>query len=336
MIDCEIVLTVYDQPQLTKECLDSLAACWRSCDRLTIVDNASAAETAKLLADWAKAHLAVDCRVIRLDPNQGFLKAANSGMKAGLEAVSPKQSLCLLSNDTRVTPGWLERMSGLLEREPSLGVVNPMSSTFGLRPASGQNIEQLAAALAATQAGQFTEAASCVGFCMLIRRRVLERIGFLDPVFADGYFEDTDFCRRAGAGGFGCAICGDAYVWHKEHATFKDSRRQELFERNRRIFEERWGKPQRQLVLVHAGQPEHAAVSSWCLASARKGNWLWVIVSLSQRERFSVLRRHGNIKVLETALPVWLAGWWLRLKRRKKPLTRVISSKDIANEKTEL
>jgi len=318
-VDCDIVLTVYNNIELTRACLDSLDRHFRARDRLIIVDNGSDRPTQEFLKEWKTAHPGTPAEILRLEPNQGFLRAANAGLKR-----STGKTVCLLSNDTIVTGGWLERMISLLERSAHLGVVNPMSTTFGLYPQPGQTPEDVAQALAASRSGEFVEAVSCVGFCMLIRRQVIERIGYLDEVFADGYFEDSDFCRRAGKAGFGCAIARDAYVWHREHATFKGTQREALFARNRAIFEERWGRPQRQLFILDPEPGAVKAMSDACLRSARLGNWLWVVVPRRLIQHFEVLRAHGNIQV-KSGAGLWflLFPFWLLLTKRKKRIDEV-------------
>ena len=42
-----------------------------------------------------------------------------------------------------------------------------------------------------------------VGFCLLIRREVIDAIGLLDERFGLGCFEDDDYCLRAMQAGYG-------------------------------------------------------------------------------------------------------------------------------------
>jgi GT2 family glycosyltransferase len=126
---CDIVLTVYNQPELTQNCLYSLVKYFRPQDGLIIVDNGSLEETKRLLEEFKNSHPRLGIKLLRLQPNQGFVRAANVGLKQ-----STKSSVCLLSNDTVVTEGWLDRMSVIMERETDIGLVNPMSTTSEERP----------------------------------------------------------------------------------------------------------------------------------------------------------------------------------------------------------
>jgi GT2 family glycosyltransferase len=60
------------------------------------------------------------------------------------------------------------------------------------------------------------------GCCMMISRRVFERIGLIDERFFLVH-EESDFCLRALQAGFERGIVADPLVWHKRSSTFKRS-----------------------------------------------------------------------------------------------------------------
>ena len=59
-----------------------------------------------------------------------------------------------------------------------------------------------------------------VGFCLLIRREVIDAIGLLDEQFGIGCFEDDDYCLRAIQAGYRAVIAGDAFIHHYGGRTF--------------------------------------------------------------------------------------------------------------------
>src|SRR4029079_8304875 len=60
-----------------------------------------------------------------------------------------------------------------------------------------------------------------VGFCMLVRRRMLAAVGGLDEErFGLGYGEEVDLCLRGSAAGFVHLLADDTYVWHRGHGSF--------------------------------------------------------------------------------------------------------------------
>lgn len=319
MIDCDIVLTVYNNVELTGHCLESVVRHFRSADRLIIVDNGSDAATQKFLSDFTAKNPGLPVEIVRLPVNKGFLRAANDGLRR-----STKGAACLLSNDTVVTHGWLDRMTGLMEQGSGTGIVNPMSTTFGLYPQKGQTPEDVAVGIAGRK-GQYAECASCVGFCMLIKKDVICSVGYLDEVYADGYFEDTDFCRRAIAAGFVCAIAKDAYVWHREHSTFGNSQREALFAKNRAIFEERWGRPLRIMYVALGTGLDTPGLIDETLCSARKGNWISLLVPRDEKNKFSEVLIHGNIRLIGlNRFALLFYPWFLYVWKRKKPFNKIV------------
>jgi GT2 family glycosyltransferase len=75
-------------------------------------------------------------------------------------------------------------------------------------------------------------------------RRVLETVGELDEAFGIGFFEDDDYCRRVEQAGFRVACAEDVFVHHHLSASFakmQSEEKRELFERNKRTYEAKWG-----------------------------------------------------------------------------------------------
>ena len=78
----------------------------------------------------------------------------------------------------------------------------------------GTAIDEFASKWSGANDGRMVETGRLVGFCLLIRREVIDRVGLLDERFGIGNFEDDDYCRRAIAAGFKLAIATDAFVHH--------------------------------------------------------------------------------------------------------------------------
>ena len=62
---------------------------------------------------------------------------------------------------------------------------------------------------------------TAVGFCMYIRRELLDAIGLFDAeTFGRGYGEENDFCMRAMKAGFRNVLCDDTFVAHAGSRSF--------------------------------------------------------------------------------------------------------------------
>src|SRR5260221_8752736 len=93
--------------------------------------------------------------------------------------------------------------------------------------------------------GLSLETPRAVGFCLLLARAVLERIGGLDERYGSGNFEDDDFCIRARIAGFRIRIAQDVFVHHTGSQTFKHSgiNYRDAMVRNWELFRKKWQLP---------------------------------------------------------------------------------------------
>ncbi len=236
-IKCDLVLLSWNNLSLLKLCVESVMGCTAVPSRLIIVDNGSTEEGLREYLSSLKDSPNVRVEVILNRLNEGFPRGTNKGME-----LSRAPYVCLLNNDIIVTEGWLEEMIKAAESDPSVGIVNPSSNNFGLRFGKGTTLQEFAQGFR-KHSGEWVEMNACVGFCMLIKREVVERIGFLDDKYGYAYFEDTDYSRRAQAAGFKCAMAKGCYVYHSEGRSGKFLKnKDETFDRSARIFEERWGR----------------------------------------------------------------------------------------------
>jgi GT2 family glycosyltransferase/tetratricopeptide (TPR) repeat protein len=232
-----IILVTHNQLDYTQLCLDSIRYRTAEPYELIVVDNASTDGTLDYLRP--QEHV----RLIANSENRGFPAAANQGILA-----AKGDALLLLNNDTVVTTGWLRRLRAALYREPDIGLVGPCSNRVSGPQQIPVDYKELKAIdgfawdWAQRHAGERVPIDRLVGFCLLFRREVVERIGLLDERFGIGNFEDDDFCRRAINAGFRAEIAVDAFVHHFGHATFQGSRVDlgQLLAENQRKYEEKW------------------------------------------------------------------------------------------------
>ena len=266
---CDIIIPVWNQLEATRDCIDSIIKNTSYPFRLIIIDNASDDATRRYL-ESLKQGSSLQADIIRNDKNLGFVKAVNQGM-----AASDANYICILNNDTLVTRLWLTEMINVAESHKDIGIVNPSSNNLGQKPAQDETIESYAESIR-RQSGRFSELGSAIGFCMLIKRVVLDKIGLFDEIYGMGNFEDTDFSRKAAKAGFICVRACGAYVYHRENTSFDKIRAfDDDFKRNKEIYEFRWGKPKRVAYVLNpadAGLSKRLGLEAMKLA--RQGNWV--------------------------------------------------------------
>src|SRR5262249_36942325 len=113
---------------------------------------------------------------------------------------------------------------------PRFCEVNPW---FGVSEA-----EATREALVGAAVPSYPELPTGVGFCLYIRRALIDAIGIFDPAFGLGYGEENDFCMRAAKAGYRTVLCGDAFVAHIGGRSF-EGRKSELGTQNMTLLLER-------------------------------------------------------------------------------------------------
>jgi GT2 family glycosyltransferase len=62
------------------------------------------------------------------------------------------------------------------------------------------------------------------GFCLLLRRAVVDQLGGFDPAYGRGYQEENDWCQRARAAGHQVGRANRAFVFHVGEVSFAGQR----------------------------------------------------------------------------------------------------------------
>lgn len=247
----DIVICVHDALDDLRACLASLLRHTPEPFGLILVDDGSGPETAAWLDAFAAARPGT--RLLRHPSAGGYTLAANSGL-----AESRADWVLLLNSDTLLTPRWLERLLACGRSDARIGLVGPLSNS-----ATWQSVPELEAAgdwainalpegvalddfatwLAQDSARLYPRLPFLNGFCLLVRRALLDQIGSFDAeAFGAGYGEENDFCLRARAAGWELALADDAYVFHAQSKSYREERRRPLVERADRALVAKHGQ----------------------------------------------------------------------------------------------
>lgn len=218
-----IIIPCYNGVMYTRRCLKSILSATRYPYELILVDNGSTDGTGTYLSGLARSVAKQGFpylhafHVIRNTRNRGVSGALNQGILR-----SKGQYVCYLNNDTVVSDGWLDRLRGHAERDEMIGIVGCCShfsrgkvdSSSMAWPQLQREIPRIAAFISLKHNGAFEPARYIHGFCMFIKRTVIQTIGLFDEGFYPCSGEDFDYSIRARAAGFSLVIARDVMVYH--------------------------------------------------------------------------------------------------------------------------
>lgn len=217
-----VVVPVYGAAAALARCVDSLR---RHCDParhalLLVADGPQEAAVDAVLG----AARGAGATVLAQPERRGFVAAVNRGL-----AATTGGDIVLLNSDTEVTAGWLDKLA----RAATAGVasVTPFSNSATIcslpRPLAanalpaGWSLDAFAALVERVAAPEHPRLPTGVGFCMLVTRAALERVGpFDERRFGLGYGEEVDWCLRASAAGFVHVLDDATFVYHAGQSSF--------------------------------------------------------------------------------------------------------------------
>jgi GT2 family glycosyltransferase len=240
-----IVILTWNQLPFTKECLASIERHTPEPHEVILVDNGSSDGTAPWLRDLVRGR--ENYFLIENSENRGFSKGCNQGIEA-----AQGTHILLLNNDTVVAPNWLSGLMECLHSAADVGIVGPMTNSISgiqMVPAVGYAdttaLDDYAVDFRRKYRGRRIPLRRIVGFCMLFRKDLMERIGLLDERFGSGNFEDDDYCLRAALAGYRNLVAGDVFIHHHGSASFKGNGID--FSRamtgNQGLFSRKWSGP---------------------------------------------------------------------------------------------
>lgn len=246
-----IVILSYHTLAVTKLCIESIRTYTKTGSyEIIVVDNGSQDGSVEYLKEQP------DVRCIFNHENQGFPKGCNQGME-----IARGDEILLLNSDTVVTPRWLEQLRAGLYSAADVGAVGCMTNycSNGQQISVGyhslEEMQRFASSYNHANPSKWVERTTLVGFCLLFRRAIYEKIGGLDERFSPGNFEDDDYCIRIWQAGYRCLLLMDTFIHHFGSVSFardespevqrqKAEKYNALLQRNMRLFQEKWHLPE--------------------------------------------------------------------------------------------
>lgn len=221
-----VCIVTFQATQLLSEALESLIKSTSVEHEIIVVDNGSSDGVEEMLVtSFPKVKL------IKNDRNLGFTLPMNQAMR-----VASGQFILELNPDTIILPGALDQLLEFLDKHPRAGICGPkVLNLDGSLQKSCRRGDARPWAVITYFLGfsalfprskffsqyhmsyldpdQSYPVHGVSGSCMLIRRQVLDQIGYLDEKYF-AYQEDADYCMRARAAGWQVYYVSEAQIMH--------------------------------------------------------------------------------------------------------------------------
>ena len=185
MAKVSIIVLQYNHSDCTLACLESLRPL--NAD-VIVVDNASDVQHLKNVEYWITSGKLSNYELLMSNKNLGYSGGNNIGIRYALEHGA--EYVLILNNDTVVEPDFLDQ---LLKVDADIIGVEEGTGIIGHR--------------------------YLVGYALLIKRAVFERVGILDERYFL-YYDEVEYCARAQKAGFTLGIA-NKHIHHATSATTK-------------------------------------------------------------------------------------------------------------------
>jgi GT2 family glycosyltransferase len=314
-----IVILNWNQPELTRRCLSSVAALADQDFDILVIDNGSNPDNFDLLQEICRGR----CRLLRLDHNRGFAGGMNFGIQDALQRGF--EFVWLLNNDAFPESGSLGFLVQAMEREPQLAAVTPrIYGSDGQEQHVGARLNWYTGENRELSAQQMSPSAgrNCwlTGAALFLRASALKWVGGFDEKFF-AYWEDVDLCFRFRRKGFGLRAVPEAACLHLGGGSSEGVRSPFVFHmvaRNGFIFLRKHLSSVR-FVVIALRYSEYALKTNYCYHATRPEAFSAVLGGLWA----AVTGRSGMPATLYG--PAWLekaltARPWRFVKRNRTPV----------------
>ncbi|TMV53050.1 glycosyltransferase [Paenibacillus mesophilus] len=237
-----IVIPSLNQQAYLADCIESIGRYTPEPHEIIVVDNGSTDGT----ADYLRSLKNKTVRYKISERNLGFAGGVNQGLM-----MARGKTILFLNNDTVVTEGWLTNLLACLHGSDRFGLVGPVTNYISgdqlIKTSYGstEEMHRFAKSFNRSDSGKWEVTGRLTGFCVLMRKDVFRRIGFLDEGFEIGNCEDDDFGFRNRLLGLDLVIAKDTFIHHVGSTTIKTltpAQFEEMYARNLAFYSDKWGE----------------------------------------------------------------------------------------------
>ncbi len=234
-----IIILTYNNLDKTKDCIESIRKYTdKDSYEIIVVDNNSTDDTKLFLEEQD------DIKVIFNESNVGFPMGCNVGIANAEETYD----ILLLNNDTIVTKNWLSNLKKCLYSDEKIGAVGAVSNNganlqgVDFTYNDFDEMQNLASKNNISDVKKWEEKVCLIGYCLLIKREVMDQLNGLDEGYTPGYIEDNDLSLNIIKLGYRLMLCHDSFIHHYLGSSFRkdEDKFNKIILKNRDYFEKKW------------------------------------------------------------------------------------------------
>lgn len=232
-----IVILSYNNRQLTQQCIESIRETTPiSAREIVIVDNNSQDDSVAYLRQQD------DIVLVENDFNAGFPGGCNIGIKASKK----ENDIFLLNNDTILCANSLYTLRMGLYEKKSYGAAGSMSERACNHQGFARNVnidedKKFALKVNVPDSNMCEIKMILIGYAVLIKRHILEEVGYLDERYFPGNKEDEDFGLRVLMANYQNVLVHNSFLIHYGGLSFNKTNRSAIQKTNILKFNEKFG-----------------------------------------------------------------------------------------------
>jgi len=249
-MNVSVTVLACDRSEMTLKCLDHLLRNTFHPYTLIFVDNGSKQSHLDIVLNYISNHWK-EALIIQNGENKFYAEGTNIGLRAAVDLPEKPDLVVALSNDVFVSVEWLKKMVQLMERNPKIGILSPLTDNISRTCVQADWVIRQWKIL---RHGEPLEAINILPsrilrcnvnipiFCGKFRRKMLEDVGYLYEKFFI-LANDDDYNERVRRAGWVTAAALNCYGNHIHGATkkeiFPQPGRSEIKKRHRALLTER-------------------------------------------------------------------------------------------------
>ncbi len=225
----KIVISIinFRTADLTQKCVESVLSDLEGIDgQIVIVDNNSGDGSADIIQNWIEKQNIDQTTLVRSPKNLGFSGGHNLAI-----ATCEAEYYLVLNSDALLQPGFLKSVIETADANPKAGFITPIlsyqdgtvqTSCFRFHSPASELIRSAKTGFVTRLFSKYhidlgTEPTSEIEWasfaCILLRTEMFKEIGPMDEGYFL-YFEDAEYCLRAGRAGWGIRQDRQAHAIH--------------------------------------------------------------------------------------------------------------------------